>query len=458
MITSEVQRTLVKSPPELWTELSDPDALARHLGELGEIRITRTEPERLVEWEAAGTTGTVAIQASAWGTKVTLRVAREIQAPDPAVEQPAAAAEPLLPPSQNGEEARAETAEHDGGDPVGAEDQIALGAHRAPSEDAPASADPTDGDPVAWRDAAAPPAFAQGEAPAEPVEDLSPPAETVEDAAPAAAATATRPGPVTEAARRAAGWTPDDPFGAEIECGQVTAAQLGELPGAEAGGSTPGEELAAAQQAGAVEASEPEPRRGFLARLFGRRRRALPEQPAPSRTDEERLPGAVTAGAPEAQTTPEPPEDTAVIAETAAPEPAGAMTGISERADTQQPAVTEPSPPGPDPDPDQPAAENAEEPTAQLEHDAAEPPAAISERPLSPQPAAAEPSAGATGSEQPGAPGREPAESAAPSPATADLAAELKAAEEIAAEEVKAVLTGVLDRLGAAHHRPFSRS
>ena len=41
MISTEVQRTLVKSPPELWAELSDPAALARHLGDLGEIRITR---------------------------------------------------------------------------------------------------------------------------------------------------------------------------------------------------------------------------------------------------------------------------------------------------------------------------------------------------------------------------------------------------------------------------------
>src|SRR5438132_1197186 len=46
MITSEVQRTLVKSPPELWAELSDPTSLARHLGELGEIRITRVDPEQ----------------------------------------------------------------------------------------------------------------------------------------------------------------------------------------------------------------------------------------------------------------------------------------------------------------------------------------------------------------------------------------------------------------------------
>ena len=41
MISSEVQRTLVKSPPELWAEVSDPASLSRHLGELGEVRITR---------------------------------------------------------------------------------------------------------------------------------------------------------------------------------------------------------------------------------------------------------------------------------------------------------------------------------------------------------------------------------------------------------------------------------
>jgi hypothetical protein len=91
MISSEVQRTLVKSPPELWAELSDPDALARHLGELGEIRIVRTEPERVVEWAAENTTGTVSIKASGWGTKVTLSVTRElgVATPSAAAETPA---------------------------------------------------------------------------------------------------------------------------------------------------------------------------------------------------------------------------------------------------------------------------------------------------------------------------------------------------------------------------------
>jgi hypothetical protein len=51
----------------------------------------------------------------------------------------------------------------------------------------------------------------------------------------------------------------------------------------------------------------------------------------------------------------------------------------------------------------------------------------------------------------------DPAEDVAEQP-SADIAAEIRAAEEVAAEQVTAVLTGVLDRLGAAHHRPFSRS
>src|SRR5450432_960029 len=87
MISSEVQRTLVKSPPELWAELSDPKSLARHLGELGEIRITRAEPEKLVEWEAEAATGTVAIKASGWGTTVTLTASREFTAAEPTSSQ-----------------------------------------------------------------------------------------------------------------------------------------------------------------------------------------------------------------------------------------------------------------------------------------------------------------------------------------------------------------------------------
>ncbi len=66
------KRTLVKSPPELWTELSEVESLARHLGEFGEIRITKLEPETTVAWEGERASGTVEIEASGWGTKVTL--------------------------------------------------------------------------------------------------------------------------------------------------------------------------------------------------------------------------------------------------------------------------------------------------------------------------------------------------------------------------------------------------
>jgi hypothetical protein len=81
MISSEVKRTLVKSPPELWALLSDPESLARHLGEFGEIRIVRSKPESLVEWEGEGVTGAVALDASGWGTKVTLTATRQPPAP-----------------------------------------------------------------------------------------------------------------------------------------------------------------------------------------------------------------------------------------------------------------------------------------------------------------------------------------------------------------------------------------
>jgi hypothetical protein len=105
-VSSEVQRTLVKSPPELWAELSDPTTLARHLGELGEIRIVRTEPDRAVDWEAAAAdrpqaTGRVEIEPSGWGTRVTLSAslaaAEPVSEPEPveAVIEPESEPEPI---------------------------------------------------------------------------------------------------------------------------------------------------------------------------------------------------------------------------------------------------------------------------------------------------------------------------------------------------------------------------
>jgi hypothetical protein len=83
----EAKRTLVKSAPELWAEISDVAALARHLGELGEIRITRAQPEELVEWEGDRASGTVRLEPSGWGTRVTLTAE-----PTPPPEEPTASA------------------------------------------------------------------------------------------------------------------------------------------------------------------------------------------------------------------------------------------------------------------------------------------------------------------------------------------------------------------------------
>jgi hypothetical protein len=288
MISSEVQRTLVKSPPELWAELSDPAALARHLGELGEIRIVRTEPERVVEWAAENTTGTVSIKPSGWGTKVTLSVTREL-----ADVAPEAATEALTT------------------------DQL----------DDPAPDEPE----VSAPDASAP-------------EGLD-----------ASVTTAIAP---------------------------VAAEPLATV--------------------------EPEPRRGFFARLFGRRRReatadpaaqtatVAPADPPDLKESEPTTPAALDAPtAPNAPATPAATDAFAAVRQVLEPETFAAEHPFAAAPEVKQPAPT---------------------------------------------PAATEPVPDADVQQ------------------TADIAAELLAAEEAGAEEVTAVLTAVLDRLGAAHHRPFSRS
>jgi hypothetical protein len=89
MIEVEACRTLVKSPPELWSELSDTALLGRLLGQqFGDIEITRSRPEQLLVWRGAETGGTVHLSPSGWGTKVRLTV----NVPDWASPAPAEAA------------------------------------------------------------------------------------------------------------------------------------------------------------------------------------------------------------------------------------------------------------------------------------------------------------------------------------------------------------------------------
>jgi hypothetical protein len=88
------ERRLVKSPPELWAELSEVERLAQHLDAFGEIRITKLEPESSVDWEGEHARGNVTIESSGWGTKVVLTAAL----PEPP--EPEAEPEPDPPPPE----------------------------------------------------------------------------------------------------------------------------------------------------------------------------------------------------------------------------------------------------------------------------------------------------------------------------------------------------------------------
>jgi hypothetical protein len=67
MTTIEVSRTLVKSAPELWAQVCAQEFLAK----AGGTRITHSESERLLGWEARGSRTTCTLEPTSWGTKVT---------------------------------------------------------------------------------------------------------------------------------------------------------------------------------------------------------------------------------------------------------------------------------------------------------------------------------------------------------------------------------------------------
>ncbi|HEY7967449.1 MAG TPA: hypothetical protein VID68_10495 [Solirubrobacteraceae bacterium] len=84
MSAVQTQRTLVKSVPELWAELSESALLGRMLGKpFGEITITRRTPESSIEWESERAAGAVELEPSGFGTRV--RLTAQI-APPPALE------------------------------------------------------------------------------------------------------------------------------------------------------------------------------------------------------------------------------------------------------------------------------------------------------------------------------------------------------------------------------------
>jgi hypothetical protein len=83
------QRTLVKSVPELWAELSESALLDRMLREpFGEIRITRLTPESNIDWESELAAGSVELHPSGFGTRVRLTAQFAVGAPAPAPAPP----------------------------------------------------------------------------------------------------------------------------------------------------------------------------------------------------------------------------------------------------------------------------------------------------------------------------------------------------------------------------------
>jgi hypothetical protein len=67
MPTIELERTLVKSPPELWEELASDPGLSRWLGE---VRVSSASPPTRLEWNGRGARGVILLEPSGWGTKV----------------------------------------------------------------------------------------------------------------------------------------------------------------------------------------------------------------------------------------------------------------------------------------------------------------------------------------------------------------------------------------------------
>jgi hypothetical protein len=347
-----VQRTLVKSPPELWAELSDPALLARHLGELGEIRITRVDPEQTVEWEAENTSGTVHIKPSGWGTRVTLTVTREIPESDRAAEAGA------LPTSEPTPQPEAEPTAQPEAEPT-----------------AQSEVEPT----------AQPEVEPMAQSEVEPTPRPEVESNLQSDAQPRA-----------QAGGASAGRAEPEPAG-EVESDPAWPEPLG--------GAT-----LQAHPGFSLLDEEPERRLGFFARLFGRGRgprTVEPESSGPTDLASEPA-GQIPTGEPERQA-PDSWEDLEAVE---APQTDASLKPPSESCEADASC-------GP-----------ALQPTS-----------------MEGWPASGE----MARTDEPEHGQREALQAA-------DISSELKAAEESATAEVTAVLTSVLDRLGAAHHRPFSRS
>jgi hypothetical protein len=67
MSTIELERTLVKSAPELWDDLASGGRLS---GWLGEVRVSAAYPPHRLEWDARGASGVIELESAGCGTTV----------------------------------------------------------------------------------------------------------------------------------------------------------------------------------------------------------------------------------------------------------------------------------------------------------------------------------------------------------------------------------------------------
>jgi uncharacterized protein YndB with AHSA1/START domain len=77
MYSIEVERTLVRSPHELWDRLSDSPGIARWLGD---VRVDAVQAPHRMEWTFRGATGVIELETAPWGTRVRALV-RSAEAP-----------------------------------------------------------------------------------------------------------------------------------------------------------------------------------------------------------------------------------------------------------------------------------------------------------------------------------------------------------------------------------------
>ncbi len=82
---ASAKRTLVKSQPELWQLLEEPERLqgwsSALLGHAAEVEVTENDPEVRLAWEAAALNQVasveIEIEQDGWGTNVSISAERE---------------------------------------------------------------------------------------------------------------------------------------------------------------------------------------------------------------------------------------------------------------------------------------------------------------------------------------------------------------------------------------------